>query len=206
MVGRTTKIAPEVWIDTARRSLVEEGIAAVKIDRLANRLGVTRGGFYHHFRDREGLLSQLLEHWETHCRFLPDDPPGTRPLDAVEWLDRVVDRLIEADGYDYQFDMAVREWARSDQRAAWAVERADRERLNTLQRFFEAVGYSADEAVIRARVFYYHQIGYYAIGVRQSMPERRRNKDIYLDILCGPGVRTAARGEANGRRKVRARA
>jgi AcrR family transcriptional regulator len=205
MVGRTAKVAPEVWIETARRSLIEEGIAAVKVDRLANRLGVTRGGFYHHFRDREGLLSRLLDHWETTCRFLPEDLPGTRPPEAVEWLDRVVDRLIEGDGYDSQFDMAVREWARSDQRAAWAVERADRDRLTTLQRFFEAVGYSPDEAVIRARVFYYHQIGYYAIGVRQSGTERRRNKDIYLDILCGSGIRQAARRETSGRaRKLRA--
>jgi hypothetical protein len=84
------------------------------------------------------------------------------------------------------------------------VERADRERVDTLQRFFEAVGYSLDEAIIRARVFYYHQIGYYAIGVRQSMPERRRNKDTYLDILCGPGVRAVAQGKANSPRKARA--
>jgi AcrR family transcriptional regulator len=196
MVGRTVKIAPDVWIDTARRSLIEEGIAAVKVDRIANRLGVTRGGFYHHFRDREELLAKLLEHWEATCRFLPDEPPATRSAYALEWLDRVVDRLIDEDGYDHQFDLAVREWSRSDQRAAWAVERADRERLKALQRFFETVGYSADEAVIRARVFYYHQIGYYAIGVRESSTERRRNKDTYLDILRGPNVPSAARRDA----------
>jgi AcrR family transcriptional regulator len=182
MAGRTAKIAPDVWVDAARRSLIDEGVAAVKVDRIANRLGVTRGGFYHHFHDREDLLAKLLEHWESTCRFLPDGAPA----DGADWLDLVVDRLIDEDGYDHQFDLAVREWARSDQHAALAVERADRERLKALADYFETVGYSAEEAVIRARVFYFHQIGYYAIGVDQSRAKRRLDKDVYLDILRGP--------------------
>jgi AcrR family transcriptional regulator len=203
MAGRTPKVTAETWIDTARRSLIEDGIAAVKVDRLASRLGVTRGGFYHNFKDREELLAQLLVHWEATCRFLPEEVPGTKPAEAADWIDRMIERLIEADGYDYQFDLAVREWARSDQRAAWAIERADRQRLNILRRAFEAIGYSEDEATIRARVFYYHQIGYYAIGVRESSPERRRNKETYVDILCGADALTAARGEGTHRRKLR---
>ncbi|MBN8955202.1 MAG: helix-turn-helix transcriptional regulator [Rhizobiales bacterium] len=79
VVGRTPKIIAETWIDTARRSLIEEGIAAVKVDRLAKRLGVTRGGFYHNFKDRGDLLTQLLHHWETTCHFLPEVRRQPRP-------------------------------------------------------------------------------------------------------------------------------
>ena len=174
MNRRAPKVSVATWIETARLSLIEEGIAAVKIDRLANRLGVTRGGFYHNFKDRDDLLGQLLTYWENVCRFLPEQPPGTTSAQAAEWLDRVIHRLIEG--------------------AAWAVERSDRERLMTLQRFFEALGYDEDEAPVRARVFYYHQIGYYAIGVHNSIAERRKTAHIYLEILCGPGVLERARG------------
>lgn len=193
MAGRTTKITAETWIDTARRTLVEEGVGGVKVDRLANRLGVTRGGFYHNFKDRDELLAKLLSHWEETCRFLPSDQPGSRTAQAAAWFDRAVERLIDGDGYDHRFDLAVRDWARSDQRAAWAVERSDRERLDALTQFFRTIGYDADEAPVRARVFYYHQIGYYAIGVRQSSAERRRTAGLYLEILCGHGVLEAAR-------------
>ena len=185
MPGRTQKVSSETWVETARRVLVEEGIAGVKVDRLAQRLGVTRGGFYHNFQDREGLLDALLHRWEEACRFLPEYPASDTLADVGLWFDRLLDRLIEEDGYDHDFDMAVREWARSDQRAAWAVERSDRERMGTLQRFFDALGYSKDEALIRARVFYYHQIGYYAIGVRETTALRKRNVQLYVDILCG---------------------
>lgn len=204
MAGRTPKNTVQDWIEAAQRTLVDEGIAGLKVDRLANRLGVTRGGFYHNFKDRDEFFEQIIRHWENSCRFLPDDPPPPRPGDAVEWLDRMIGRLIESDGYDYRFDLAVREWARADKRAEWAVERADRERLDTLQKFFEALGCDRDHAAIRARVFYYHQIGYYAIGVRQSIAERRRNAELYMDILCGEEELKAARAAAAKGRKARA--
>ncbi len=166
--------------------LIEEGIAGVKVDRLANRLGVTRGGFYHNFSDREILLQTLLDHWEATCSFLPEQPMANSVAGAAAWIDELVQRrLIDEDGYDHRFDMAVREWGRSDQRARWAVERADRSRLAALHRFFKTLGHSEADAQFRARIFYYHQIGYYALGVQESAAERRRNAGEYLRALCG---------------------
>lgn len=202
-MARTAKITADMWLHIAKQSLMEEGHSGVKIDRLANRLGVTRGGFYHNFKDRDDLLEQLIVLWEKECQFLPITPPGARPGEAAEWFDYVIDRLIELDGYDDRFDLAVRDWARSDQRAAWAVERVDRDRLQTLTKGFKALGYDPDEAPIRARVFYYHQIGYYAIGVKQSMAERRKARGTYIEILCGHGVLARARdGVTTARRPL----
>lgn len=193
MAGRTPKNTARDWIDAGQHMLVDEGIVGLKVDRLASRLGVSRGGFYHHFSDRDELLDQLVAHWEATCRFLPDAPPPARPADAIVWFDSAIARLIGSDGYDCHFDLAVREWARADTRVAWAVERADRERIESLRKFFEAIGYRGEHAATRARIFYYHQIGYYAIGVRQSMTERRRNAERYTAILCGEHALAAAR-------------
>lgn len=202
MAGRMPKNTVQDWIDAGRRTLVDEGIGGLKVDRLANRLGVTRGGFYHHFKDRDEFYDQIIKYWEATCRFLPEEVPPTKPGEAVAWLEHMTTRLIESDGYDYRLDLAVREWARADKRAEWAVERADRERLETLQKFFEALGYDVEHAKVRARVFYYHQIGYYAIGVRQSVPERRRNAQLYIDILCGEEALSAAHAKAQKGRKA----
>jgi AcrR family transcriptional regulator len=202
MAGRTPKNSVEDWIAAGQRMLVDDGIAGLKVDRLASRLGVSRGGFYHHFSDRDDFLDRLVAHWEATCRFLPGAPPPAKPGQAAAWLDTTIDRLIEADGYDYHFDLAMREWARTDKRVAWAVERADRERLETLQKFFEAIGYDGEHATTRARVFYYHQIGYYAIGVRQNIAERRKNARLYMDILCGEQTLLAARSAPPGRARA----
>ena len=197
MAGRIPKTTKQDWINAARRALIEDGVAGINLDRLAGRLKVSRGGLYHYFNDRDGLLDELLRHWEASCQFLPDDE--TAPTDAgaaVGWLDLITTRLIESDGYDPQFDLAVREWGRSDKRAGWAVARADTQRIAMLQAVFEALGYDVETADVRARVFYYHQIGYYAIGVRQRPIERRRTIKLYLDILCGGETLVAARQAA----------
>src|SRR6478752_368690 len=56
-----------VWIDAGLRALAAGGPDAVRIDVLAQQLGVTRGGFYWHFGSREAFLEELLDEWERRC-------------------------------------------------------------------------------------------------------------------------------------------
>jgi AcrR family transcriptional regulator len=180
------------WIEAGRLALIEEGVAGLKVDRLAHRLGVSRGSFYHYFIDREGFLARLIGHWRERCCFLPAPPP-TLPAAAIAWLDELARRLIESDGYDPRFDLAVREWGRANSQARAAVEAADRDRIDGLQGFFEVIGYESELAAIRARIFYFHQIGYHAIGVDQSAAERTGAAQTYIEILCGGDAIATAR-------------
>lgn len=182
---RTPKTPVSGWVDAARYALIEEGAAGLKVDRLAARLKVSRGGFYHWFADRNALVPALLDHWRALCVFLPIDDPEPGPDALRAWLDRLFQRLIAEDGYDPAFDMSVREWSRADLSVAEAVRQADAERVHRLERVFVGAGRPPDAAAIRARVLYYHQIGYYAIGVCQTRAERRRWLPFYLEILRG---------------------
>ena len=193
MAGRPTKVEQRTWVTTARDALVEEGVPGLKIDRLAHRLGVTRGGFYHNFKDREVLFEALLAFWVESCRFTPSLPVDKTPAGAVEWFEGFSRRLIAGEGHDHAFDLAVREWSRAEARVAEAVATSDNERIKVLNGVFGQLGCDAAEATIRARVFYYHQIGYYLIDVRESAHERRSSAPIYLDILCGAHHLEAAR-------------
>jgi AcrR family transcriptional regulator len=197
MANLVPKIPAETWLATARSVLAEEGIAAVKVDSLAQRLGVTRGGFYHHFRDRADLLERLLEHWEEVALFLPPGRAPRDPAEALAVIDAQVRHLIEERDYDPRFDMAVRAWGQADATVAAAVERMDRRRIAALTRIFVALGCERLEAAIRARVLYFHQIGYYAIGVRATAAARLRAADRYVRILCGEDHLERARAWAS---------
>lgn len=52
------------WVAAALDALARGGVAAVRVDVLAKRLGITRGSFYWHFADRDALLTAALEEWE----------------------------------------------------------------------------------------------------------------------------------------------
>ena len=60
-VARTPRSS---WIDKGLRALAAGGPDAVRIEPLAQALGVTRGGFYWHFEDRRALLQEMLDTWE----------------------------------------------------------------------------------------------------------------------------------------------
>ena len=49
----------EPWIAAALECIAEGGIDAVRVEVLARDLGVTKGGFYWHFADREALLAAV---------------------------------------------------------------------------------------------------------------------------------------------------
>ena len=44
------------WVDAALQALAAGGPDAVRVEALAVRLGVSKGGFYWHFTDRQALL------------------------------------------------------------------------------------------------------------------------------------------------------
>ena len=54
----------EAWIEAAIGTLAEHGVAGVRVESLAKSLGVTKGSFYWHFRDRPDLLAAVLDFWK----------------------------------------------------------------------------------------------------------------------------------------------
>src|SRR5687768_13836872 len=61
---RTGRLSADDWASAALEVIAEQGLAAVAVEPLARRLGVTKGSFYWHFPSREALLVAALERWE----------------------------------------------------------------------------------------------------------------------------------------------
>ena len=51
------------WVEEGLRALGDGGLDAVRIEPLAQAIGVTKGGFYWHFADRGALLDEVLDAW-----------------------------------------------------------------------------------------------------------------------------------------------
>lgn len=62
-------------LDLAYESIIEKGFAGTSIDELVEAAGITKSGFFYHFKDKNDLARQLFE------RFLVDD---FRIVDTLE--------------------------------------------------------------------------------------------------------------------------
>ena len=153
------KLKREAWIHEALSALAEGGVASVKVEVLAKRLKVTKGSFYWHFKNRPELLQQLLEVWlqgriETIQRQAGQDKPAREVL--TELLHLYMDRTNPRGN---AIELAIRDWARSDESAAKAVQQVDEQRLDSVAQLFVGIGCSPEDAVARAYLFYSYVFG-----------------------------------------------
>ena len=150
------------WLGAGLDALRKGGVGAVRVERLAAEVGVTKGSFYHHFRDRGALLEALLQFWSremTDAEFerIQDlrggDAGGELRARLLALAGDVLERGMG------RYDPPIRAWARTDRKVAAVVAQVDRRRVKALAGFFEEGGFAAAEARVRARVFYTFLLG-----------------------------------------------
>lgn len=124
------------------------GPDAVKIEKLAQTLGVTKGGFYWHFDDRSALLEEMLDAWE---RLVVDEAIKQVETDggnARTKLQRLF-ALARSGGELWNIELAIRHWARRDKAVAKRLKRIDSRRLQYLRALFSA--FCTDDHDVEAR-------------------------------------------------------
>jgi len=173
------------WIKASRKALIKGGIDQVKIERLAQQVKVTRGSFYWHFKSRADMLDALLDDWQA-----TNTGPLLRAIEAAVEAGptgiHIVGRVwIEEREFSPAYDTAVRDWARKDPKVAAVVRAVDDKRIAALTRLMQVYGHRGTEALVRARIMYFHQVGYYALGIHETLAERLRLEPMYMKALTG---------------------
>jgi len=138
------------WIEEGLQALGVGGPDAVRIETLAQALGVSKGGFYWHFDDRRALLEEMLDAWE---RVVIDEAINrveSEGGDARAKLQRLfaLASSREARGLG-SIDLAVRDWARRDKAVAKRLRRVDNRRMEYMRSLFAA--FCPDEGEVEAR-------------------------------------------------------
>ncbi|MEH6624962.1 MAG: TetR/AcrR family transcriptional regulator [Motiliproteus sp.] len=153
------KIKREAWIHEAFSALADGGLECIKVEALAKRLKVTKGGFYWHFKNRNELLDALLLEWkrgrvETIHQQVSRDQPAAQTLRQL--LELYTDHTNPR---GRAIELAVRDWARNSETTAITVRAVDTERLDAVAGLFLKLNLSSQEAFSRAYLFYSYVFG-----------------------------------------------
>ncbi|MFF0573108.1 TetR/AcrR family transcriptional regulator [Streptosporangium saharense] len=140
------------WLDEGLAVLAEQGAPAVTIEVLCERLGLTKGSFYHHFRGMAAYRAALLEHFEN--RFTTEFIAVAESGEAK--LERLLD-LVTGKGDAAGLEVAVRAWAQQDPLARAVQERVDRRRIEYLSTLWRRRG--GEEPETMARLLYLILVG-----------------------------------------------
>ena len=145
------------WLVAGLESLRKGGVGEVRVERLAADLGITKGSFYWHFKNRGELLEALLEHWSREMTDAEFERIQALPAGLAGRLLALAEDVLEKGMGRY--DPAIRAWARTDRKVAAVVGQVDRRRVRALSAFFQDGGYSPADARTRARLFYAFLLG-----------------------------------------------
>ncbi|MGW0879484.1 TetR/AcrR family transcriptional regulator [Streptomyces sp. NPDC002671] len=139
------------WIEEGLRALVAGGPEAVRIEVLAQALGVSKGGFYGYFRNRDALLTEMLDTWEYEVTESVIQEAESGGGDARARLERLFAIVAGADGpvRGTHADIAIREWARRDEAVAERLRRVDNRRMDYLRSLFSS--FCPDEVEVEVR-------------------------------------------------------
>src|SRR6201986_1165185 len=143
------------WIKAGFAELAKTGVGGVRVEVLAKNLGVTKGGFYRRFRDRAALLADMLAGWSEGGISASEQQAsldGDTARHRLRALIRLYSERMNTEGM--AIELAIRQWARSDEIAAAAVSRVDAARLKVVGDLYRATGLGPDEADAEAFLFY----------------------------------------------------
>ena len=180
----TARLSPEHWIEAATEVLVDQGIDHVRVDVLAGQLGVTRGSFYWHFRDREDLLRRVLSAWRERATEQLTRRLERAHTDSREQLHDVISLPFRgrAAVQAARIELAIRAWARRDEMARAAVDEADAARIAYHVHLFASLGFELAEARSRAFLLYGYEVAESLLH-RQGSDEQKRARARLIEQL-----------------------
>jgi AcrR family transcriptional regulator len=125
------------WLKAARMALLKRGVEAVRVEKLARTLHVTKGSFYWHFKNREQLLEALLREWEEE-RSLISDLLGELDMRAAlaKLFVELGRRVRVSERGESPSDAAIFAWAAVSPEVAARVNKEEKARIRLLKRVF----------------------------------------------------------------------
>lgn len=185
----TPKLTRNDWINAAMNVLATGGIDLVRVDKLAQKLKITRGSFYYHFENRQELLQAILERWRAKATEAVIESLKSRSLNSQDRLIELIllplkgERSFEA----ASIEISLRAWARRDPMARAAVDEVDSYRISYIEGLFIELDHPQEQANDLAFLIYSYMIATSLISNNNNsddQTERARRLAVFLSENC----------------------
>ena len=172
------------WVEEGLRALAEGGVNAVRIEVLAKSLGVTKGGFYGYFDDRDALLTEMLDTWERESVDDVFDQIQAETDDVMTQF-RLAGQLTFSSDRLLPIDLAIRDWALRDHAVAERLRRVDNRRMQLSRAAISTFCTDPEEVEARCLLAFCLAIGKHVLAADHPRHTREqvvaRAADLILD-------------------------
>jgi AcrR family transcriptional regulator len=150
----------DLWLEIGMDILSSEGPQSLTIENLVNRIGKTKGAFYHHFNSYGNYAKKLLERWMLiyTTDIIEKSRNGNSPNEKLKTL------LMMTLKIPRKTELAIRSWALYNPIVREYQSKIDHDRLEYLKELYYSMNNDMKEAELKAFRIYSAFIGYQQIA------------------------------------------
>lgn len=167
------KIEKNAWFEEGLKVLSNEGFQRITIDNLCSFLNITKGSFYHHFKNIDGYVEALMKYWlnKNTVEFIN----ATEKLTNIEEKQMLLNDL--AASASQKAEQVIRAWSFSNETVRKYVQQVDDMRMEYLIDLHKQAGIDVKSAKDHAIIEYGT-----LIGIQQLCPNisKEEFKHLYL--------------------------
>ena len=178
---RTDRLDEQTWLELALEALAVKGPGILTVEKLCRELGVSRGSFYWHFKNRTDFIRRMTEFWDQRFTVAVKETVAIADVVPQEKLLLLSEIIHDLDVI--RFDVAVRALAALDPTAAEAVASTDKTRYRFVRSLFTKLGFSGDELEMRTRTFVIYHSFDGAFTVKDSSEAAKRRRKLRIQLL-----------------------
>lgn len=105
------KVDKKQWFIVGLDILEKDGFAKITIDNLCTQLEITKGAFYHHFKNVDGYIDALMKYWlnQNTIQIIEDADKLATAKERMEFIGSVVINR------SHKSEQVIRAWSFSNQ-------------------------------------------------------------------------------------------
>ncbi len=149
----------EDWIVLGYQLFSKNGIAGIIVEKMAIKLKVNKSSFYWHFKTKTEFVNHIIEYWigtDTDTIITSIE----NLTSAKEKFKKLVALSFKKDPYlDFMF--FLKRYAQKHKDIQAIIDNIDMQRMHYTKQLIMQLGYTQDEAALKASLFYKHLIGYH---------------------------------------------
>ncbi|RJE74077.1 TetR/AcrR family transcriptional regulator [Reichenbachiella sp. MSK19-1] len=161
------------WVNLGYKLFSENGINGIVVEKMAQKLNVNKSSFYWHFRTKKEFVNEIISFWvsaDTNKIIARVESQSS----VKEKFTTLVELSFKKDPY-LDFVFFLKRYALKDKTIQSLIDQTDNQRINYTKGLLFEMGFSENEALTKATLFYKYLIGYH-----ETIRYKEQGKD-YID-------------------------
>lgn len=149
----------EDWILLGYKLFSEKGINGLVVEKMALKLKVNKSSFYWHFKTKKEFLNEIISFWVSTDTNSIITMVESKPL-GKEKFNGLIELAFKKEPY-LDFIFFLKRYALKDTKIQTLIDSIDSQRIEYTKSILIEMGFSENDAFIKATLFYKYLIGYH---------------------------------------------